>query len=122
MAASRPRSGRGAPTRGGSCAPPREKTGAPPGRAPATEGLQITTATGDDSEVAQVVSRAIAERRLIELEYYKENEDVFTTRRVEPYQLLNGQEGWYVHAFDPDKDAPRSFRLDRLRTATMNDD
>jgi len=106
----------------GSLASAREKIVAALGRDPATEGLQITTASGDDSEVAHVVSRAIAEHRLLELEYYKENEDVFTTRRVEPYQLLNGQEGWYVHAFDPDKDAPRSFRLDRIRTATMTED
>jgi predicted DNA-binding transcriptional regulator YafY len=106
----------------GSLASAREKIVAALGRDPATEGLQITTASGDDSEVAQVASRAIAERRLLELEYYKENEDEFTTRRVEPYQLLNGQEGWYLHAFDPDRDAPRSFRLDRIRTATMTDD
>jgi proteasome accessory factor BC len=106
----------------GSLASAREKIVSALGRDPATEGLQITTATGDDSEVAQVVSRAIAERRLLELEYYKENEDEFTARRVEPYQLLNGQEGWYVHAFDPERDAPRSFRLDRIRTATMLDD
>jgi predicted DNA-binding transcriptional regulator YafY len=106
----------------GSLAPARKKIVDALGRDPATEGLQITTATGDDSEVAQVVSRAIAENRLLELEYYKENEDEFTGRRVEPYQLLNGQEGWYVHAFDPERDAPRSFRLDRIRTATMTDD
>jgi proteasome accessory factor BC len=106
----------------GSLASAREKIVSALGRDPAVEGLQITTATGDDSEVAEVVSRAIAEHRLLELEYYKENEDEFTKRRVEPYQLLNGQEGWYVHAFDPEKDAPRSFRLDRIRTATMLDD
>ncbi len=106
----------------GSLASAREKIVAALGRDPAVEGLQITTATGDDSEVAQVVSRAIAEDRLVELEYYKENEDVFSERRVEPYQLLNGQEGWYLHAFDPERDAPRSFRLDRIRTATMLDE
>src|SRR3954454_3614115 len=106
----------------GSLASAREKIVAALGRDPATEGLQITTASGDDSEVAQVVSRAIAESRLLELEYYKENEDEFTKRCVEPYQLLNGQEGWYVHAFDPERHAPRSFRLDRIRTATMTDE
>src|SRR5204862_1574129 len=106
----------------GSLASSREKIVSALGRGAATEGLQITTATGDDSEVAQVVRRAIAEHRLLELEYYKENEDVFTPRKVEPYQLLNGQEGWYVHAFDPERDAPRSFRLDRIRTATMSGD
>jgi len=89
------------------------------GQDPADEGLQITTAKGDDSEIARVVSRAIAGRRLLEIEYYKENEDEFTQRTVEPYKLLNGQEGWYVHAFDLEKDAPRSYRLDRIREATV---
>jgi proteasome accessory factor C len=92
------------------------------GQDPAREGLQITSAKGDDSEIAGVVSRAIAEHRLLEIEYYKENEDQFTTRRVEPYQLLNGQEGWYVHSFDPERDATRSFRLDRIKSATVTDE
>jgi proteasome accessory factor C len=90
------------------------------GRDPATDGLQITTASGDDSEVARVVSQAISERKLLELEYYKENEDEFTTRRVEPYQLLNGQQGWYVHSFDVERDAPRSYRLDRIKSVTIS--
>ncbi|HEX8646542.1 MAG TPA: WYL domain-containing protein [Thermoleophilaceae bacterium] len=86
------------------------------GRDPATDGLQITTASGDDSEIARIVSQAIADRRLIEIDYYKENEDQLTpSRTVEPYFLLNGQEGWYVHCFDLSRDATRSFRLDRIK-------
>ena len=92
------------------------------GQDPAAEGLQITTAKGDDSEVARVVSGAIAARRLLKVEYYKENEDEFTERTVEPYKLANGQEGWYVHSFDLERDAPRSYRLDRIRQATVLDD
>ncbi len=92
------------------------------GQDPASEGLRITTAKGDDSGIARVVSGAIEGRRILELDYYKENEDEFTTRRVEPYQLLNGQEGWYVHSFDPERDATRSFRLDRIRSATVTDE
>src|SRR3954466_2567788 len=92
------------------------------GQDPAEEGLQITTAKGDDSEIARVVSKAIAGRRLLAIDYYKENEDEFTERTVEPYKLLNGQEGWYVHAFDLEKDAPRSYRLDRIREATILDE
>jgi proteasome accessory factor C len=105
----------------GSLASARERIVAALGRDPATDGLQITTASGDSSEVARVVSQAIAERKLLELEYYKENEDIFTTRRVEPYQLLNGQEGWYVHSFDVERDAPRSYRLDRIKSVTIED-
>jgi proteasome accessory factor BC len=92
------------------------------GQDPAQEGLQITTAKGDDSEVARVVSSAIAAGRLLEIEHYKEELDEFTKRRVEPYKLMNGREGWYVHVWDPDKDDTRSFRLDRIRSATVLDD
>ena len=82
----------------------------------------MTSARGDDSEVARVVSRAVAERRLLEIDYYKENEDEFVGRRIEPYQLLNGREGWYLHSFDPQRDAARSFRLDRIRSAELLDE
>ena len=69
-----------------------------------------------------MVSSAIAGRRLLRIEYYKENEDEFTERTIEPYKLANGQEGWYVHCFDLDKDASRSYRLDRIREATVLDE
>jgi predicted DNA-binding transcriptional regulator YafY len=92
------------------------------GRDPAADGLQITSAKGDDSEIARVVSSAIAARKLLRIEHYKEAEDDFTKRTIEPYQLLNGPEGWYVHAFEPDKDQTRSFRLDRIRSADVLDE
>ncbi len=92
------------------------------GRDPATDGLQITTAKGDDSDIARVVNSAISERRLLEIEHYKEEEDEFTSRTIEPYHLINGAEGWYVHSFDTSKDGTRSFRLDRIRSATVLDD
>jgi predicted DNA-binding transcriptional regulator YafY len=102
----------------GSLASGRQKIVDALGQDPAEEGLRITTAKGDDSEIARVVSAAIAAHRLLEIEHYKEELDEFTTRRIEPYKLMNGQEGWYVHAWDPDKDDTRSFRLDRIRSAT----
>lgn len=103
----------------GSLASAREKIVSALGEDPARDGLQITTARGDDSEIARAVSQAIADRRVLAIEYYKENEDDFTKRRIEPYQLLNGQEGWYVHAFDLERDASRSFRLDRIRSVDV---
>jgi predicted DNA-binding transcriptional regulator YafY len=106
----------------GSLTSAREKIVEALGQDPAGDGLKITTARGDDSEIARVVSEAIVERRLLSIEYYKENEDAFSERRVEPYQLLNGQEGWYVHVFDPERDAPRSFRLDRIKSATLSEE
>src|SRR5688572_16795708 len=106
----------------GSLASARKKIVDALGQDPAEDGLQITTAKGDDSEVARVVSGAIIARRLLKIEYYKENEDEFTGRTLEPYKLVNGQEGWYIHAWDLEKDAPRSYRLDRVRQVDVTGD
>jgi proteasome accessory factor BC len=103
----------------GSLASAREKIVAALGEDPMEQGLQVAHATSDDSEVARTVSRAIVEHRLVELDYYKENEDEFSLRRVEPYALTNGREGWYVATFDPDKPDVRHFRLDRIRRAEV---
>jgi proteasome accessory factor C len=106
----------------GSLASTREKIVAALGEDPIQEGLQVASAAGDDSKIARVVSRAIAGHRLLEMEYYKENEDELTTRRVEPYALMNGREGWYVASFDPSRDSVRHFRLDRVKRATVTDE
>jgi proteasome accessory factor C len=106
----------------GSLASAREKIVAALGEDPMEQGLQVAHATSDDSEVARTVSRAIVEHRLVELDYYKENEDEFSLRRVEPYALTNGREGWYVASFDPDKHEMRHFRLDRIRRAHVTDE
>ncbi|HEV3069963.1 MAG TPA: WYL domain-containing protein [Solirubrobacteraceae bacterium] len=103
----------------GSLASAREKIVKALGEDPMEQGLQVAHATGDDSEVAGSVSKAIVGHRLIELEYYKENEDEFSLRRVEPYALTNGREGWYVACFDPEREAMRHFRLDRIKRATV---
>jgi proteasome accessory factor C len=106
----------------GSLTSAREKIVAALGDDPVHEGLQVATSTGDDSEIAAVVSKAIAGRRLLEFEYYKENEDEFSQRTVEPYALMNGREGWYVATFDPSRDSVRHFRLDRIKTARASDE
>jgi proteasome accessory factor C len=106
----------------GSLGSVREKVVAALGDDPAHDGLQVAPPGGDDTEVAAVVSRAIADRRLLSFEYYKENEDEFSVRTVEPYALINGREGWYVASFDPARDDVRHFRLDRFKSATVTDE
>ncbi|MGI8712781.1 MAG: helix-turn-helix transcriptional regulator [Solirubrobacteraceae bacterium] len=105
----------------GSLASVRLKVVAALGEDPVHEGLQFATPGGDD-EIAQVVSQAISGRRLLSFEYYKENEDEFSTRLVEPYALINGREGWYVASFDPTRESVRHFRLDRIKSATVTDE
>jgi proteasome accessory factor BC len=106
----------------GSLTSVRGKVVAALGQDPVHEGLQIAAPEGDDAEIASVVSRAIAQRRLLSFEYYKENEDEFSTRTVEPYALINGREGWYVGTFDPLRGDVRHFRLDRFKSAAVTDE
>ncbi len=106
----------------GSLTSAREKIVAALGEDPMEQGLQVAHAGGDDSGVARLVSSAIVERRLVELEYYKENEDEISLRKVEPYALTNGREGWYVASFDPERDGMRHFRLDRIKRATVTEE
>ena len=106
----------------GSLSSVRAKVVAALGEDPAREGLQVAPAGGDDAEIATVVSRAITQRRLLSFEYYKENEDEFSTRTVEPYALINGREGWYLASYDPSRESVRHFRLDRIKSATVTDE
>jgi predicted DNA-binding transcriptional regulator YafY len=92
------------------------------GHDPSEEGLEIASAGGGDAEVARIVNEAIAESRVLELSYYKENEDQFTERRVEPYRLENGKEGWYVEVYDLTKEGVRHFKLDRVKEARLSDE
>jgi proteasome accessory factor BC len=92
------------------------------GHDPSEEGLEIASAGGSDTEVARVVNEAIASRRVLEIQYYKENEDQFTKRRVEPYRLENGREGWYVECFDLTKEGIRHFKLDRVKEAAQSEE
>jgi proteasome accessory factor BC len=106
----------------GSLASVRKKVVDALGEDPIREGLQVATAGGDDSQVAGIVSRAIADQRLLAIDYFKENEGEFSKRTVEPYALINGREGWYVATYDPAKEAVRHFRLDRIKAATVTDE
>jgi proteasome accessory factor BC len=106
----------------GSLTSARTKIVAALGEDPMEQGLQVAPTAGDDSDVARLVSNAIVARRIVELDYYKENEDELSLRRVEPYALTNGREGWYVASFDPERDGVRHFRLDRIKRVVVTDE
>lgn len=91
------------------------------GRDPAREGLAIVSESGG-VDAARIVNEAIAKRQVLELNYYKENEDTFSERKVEPYRLENGREGWYAECFDLDRQAMRHFKLDRIKEATPTEE
>ena len=91
------------------------------GHDPAREGLAIAI-EGGGIEAARIVNEGIARRRVLDITYYKENEDKFSERRVEAYRLENGREGWYAECFDLDRQAMRHFKLDRIKEVTISEE
>ena len=99
----------------------RDKIVAALGHDPSEEGLQITVER-DDPEIVTAVNDAIASHSVLKINYYKENEDQFTSREIEPYRLARGPDGWYVGCRDRKRDAVRHFRLDRTKEAEPTGD
>ena len=71
-----------------------------------------------EEHLIATLSNGIKQRRLVELEYVKVGEDTAITHVVEPYWLERQLPHWYVHTWDRTRDGVRSFRLDRMRSAT----
>jgi proteasome accessory factor BC len=72
-----------------------------------------------EEQLVRTLSEGIRQRRLVEIEYQKEEEERLQTRVVEPYVLERKLPHWYVHTWDRGPDAERSFRLDRMRAARL---
>jgi len=81
-----------------------------------TPNPQIAEAEAD---LVATLTEGIRERRLVEIEYQKEGEQTWSKRVVEPYSLERELPNWRVHTWDRSRDAERSFRLDRMRSAQL---
>jgi proteasome accessory factor C len=84
-----------------------------------TPDLHIAAAEAD---LVATLTEGIRARRLVEIEYQKEGEQTWSKRIVEPYSLERELPNWRVHTWDRTREAERSFRLDRMRTAKLTRD
>jgi proteasome accessory factor BC len=75
-----------------------------------------------EADLVATLTEGIRERRLVEIEYQKEGEQTPEPRVVEPYSLERELPNWRVHTWDRTRNAERSFRLDRMRSAKLTDD
>ncbi|HET9286870.1 MAG TPA: WYL domain-containing protein [Gaiella sp.] len=76
--------------------------------------------SGDDEEaLVRTLSDGAEKRRVVELEYLKEGEEEPTTRLVEPYTIERELPYWRVHTWDRTVGGPRTYRLDRMRSARL---
>jgi proteasome accessory factor C len=74
---------------------------------------------GAEEDLVATLTRAIETHRLVEIEYLKPEESAVRSRIVEPYAIERKLPHWYVHTWDTESDAARSFRLDRMRKAKV---
>jgi predicted DNA-binding transcriptional regulator YafY len=72
-----------------------------------------------EADLVATLTEGIRERRLVEIEYQKEGEQTWSRRVIEPYSLERELPNWRVHTWDRSRDAERSFRLDRMRSAQL---
>ncbi len=77
---------------------------------------------GEEESLIATLAEGMNLHRLVEIEYQKEGEEAPSRRLVEPYKLERELPHWFVHTWDQTKDGERSFRLDRMRSATLTDE
>lgn len=68
-----------------------------------------------------VVEHAVVQRRVLTLDYV-DKDGAPTERVVEPVAVLGVSPSWYLWAWCRLREAPRAFRLDRIRGAVMHDE
>lgn len=68
-----------------------------------------------------VVEHAIVQRRVLQLDYV-DRHGASTERVVEPVAVLGVRPNWYLWGWCRLREAPRSFRIDRIRGAVMTDE
>jgi proteasome accessory factor BC len=80
------------------------------------EGAEAQGET-EEERLIRTLSEAVREHRLVEFEYLKPGETTAATRTVEPYAFRRELPHWYIDVWDRDRDAVKTFRLDRMRNA-----
>jgi predicted DNA-binding transcriptional regulator YafY len=76
----------------------------------------IAAATRSLDEVSfRLLASAVLERQRLDFDYRARSTDAQTRRRVSPQRLTHYRDNWYLDAFDHDREALRSFAVDRIQ-------
>ena len=86
----------------------------------------VGTPAPSDASAEEGLVRALSDgadkRIVVEIEYLKEGDEKPALRRIEPYTIERELPVWRVHTWDRTVDGARTFRLDRMRSATLTDE
>jgi predicted DNA-binding transcriptional regulator YafY len=84
-------------------------------RALATVTIGLRRGNLPPVDVDMLVAVALACRRVETLRFdYRDANEAFTSRHVEPYRVVYTDRQWYLVAFDRSRDDWRTFRVDRM--------
>ena len=75
-----------------------------------------------DEGAFRTVATAVLDRRRITFEYRARSTDEKTRRTVSPQRLTHYRDNWYLDAWDHERDALRSFSVDRITAARIAED
>jgi predicted DNA-binding transcriptional regulator YafY len=70
-----------------------------------------------DPELLTVIASACRDHERLRFEY-RAHSGAVSRRLVEPYRLVHDRQRWYLLAWDTDRDAWRTFRVDRMEPKT----
>jgi predicted DNA-binding transcriptional regulator YafY len=95
----------------------RAKIGALVGEGPQQSAIIVDDVLPPETEIVEVLSRAIRDRQIVSIEYFTASRDELGERQVEPYLLFRSRDGWYLEAYCLKAGQQRTFRLERIRSA-----
>ena len=67
-----------------------------------------------DEHIFRLVASSVLERNRLQFDYRARTTDLTTRRKVSPQRLTHYRDNWYLDAWDEDREALRSFSVDRI--------
>jgi predicted DNA-binding transcriptional regulator YafY len=74
-----------------------------------------------DEPMFRIVASAVLGRKQLTFDYRARSTDEKTRRTVSPQRITHYRDNWYLDAWDEDREALRSFAVDRISGAKMGD-
>ena len=84
-------------------------------------GISVRVETGAGTHLEEL-SRAVTQRKRVDIEYLSASRGQLTSRRVDPWGLVTALGRWYLVAWDHDSSDERMFRVDRVKSVTLTDE
>jgi len=86
------------------------------------EGLAIAPAERDTVPLMETLRRARRDQRRVEITYYSGSSGEVGRRRIDPYGFVLFGGSWYAVAFCHKQEAIRTFRISRIKEASISTD